>query len=73
MTRKKSTKELFEQCLSDTSIHGFRYTVDRQFKSLRKSFVDFLDVWIPFNGNIFSSCEYLSGISVSKSNEIEQL
>ena len=28
---KKSTKELFEQCLSDTSIHGFRYTIDRQF------------------------------------------
>ena len=23
------TKRLFVQCLSDTSIHGFRYTVDR--------------------------------------------
>ena len=26
------TKRLFVQCLSDTSIHGFRYTVDRQLK-----------------------------------------
>ena len=26
------TKRLFVQCLSDTSIHGFRYTIDRQLK-----------------------------------------
>ena len=26
------TKRLFVQCLSDTSIHGFRYTVDRKLK-----------------------------------------
>ena len=26
------TKRLFVKCLSDTSIHGFRYTVDRQLK-----------------------------------------
>ena len=31
MARKKTSKELFEQCLSETSIHGFRYTVDKQF------------------------------------------
>ena len=31
METKKSTKELFHQCLSETSIHGFRYTVDKQF------------------------------------------
>ena len=31
MEAKKSTKELFQQCLSETSIHGFRYTVDKQF------------------------------------------
>ena len=31
MPRKKTSKELFEQCLSETSIHGFRYTVDKQF------------------------------------------
>ena len=31
MGTKKPTKELFHQCLSETSIHGFRYTVDKQF------------------------------------------
>ena len=52
------TKRLFVKCLSDTSIHGFRYTVDRQLKVCENV------VWTVLTFGFLSMGIYLVHVSI---------
>ena len=62
MPGKTTSRELFEQCLTETSIHGFRYTVDKQFHFCENVF------WTVVTLGFFSMGVYLVHVNYNTRN-----